>query len=83
MYSKDKKIKSPKDLKEKKVAGPMGTNLHELLAAYLATENMTMDDVEFVDMGIPQAKAGLDGGSVDVALLAGITAHEAGKQGYS
>ncbi len=30
---------------------------------------MTIDDVNYVNMSIPDAKAGLDGGSVDVALL--------------
>lgn len=82
MYAKDKKITSPKDLKGKKIAGPAGTNLHELLAAYLATENMSIQDVDYVDMTIPESKAALDGGSVDVALLAGATAYQAKQQGY-
>ena len=33
-------------------------------------------------MSIPDAKAGLDGGSVDVALIAGATAYNAEQQGY-
>lgn len=33
-------------------------------------------------MSIPDAKAALDGGSIDVALLAGATAYQADKQGY-
>ena len=33
-------------------------------------------------MSIPDAKAGLDGGSVDVALIAGATAYQAQQQGY-
>lgn len=82
IYSKDKSIKSPKDLKGKKIAGPIGTNLHELLAAYLATEKMSMKDVNFVNMSIPDAKAALDSSRLDVALLAGTTAYEAEKQGY-
>ena len=43
---------------------------------------MTIDDVNYVNMSIPDAKAGLDGGSVDVALVAGATAYNAGQQGY-
>ena len=43
---------------------------------------MTLDDVNYVNMTIPDAKAGLDGGSVDVALLAGATAYNAEQQGY-
>ena len=33
-------------------------------------------------MSIPEAKTALDGGSVDVALVAGATAYQAGQQGY-
>lgn len=33
-------------------------------------------------MGIPEAKAGLEGGSVDVALLAGAAAYQTQQQGY-
>ena len=47
-----------------------------------ATAGMTIDDVNYVNMSIPDAKAGLDGGSVDVALVAGATAYNAGQQGY-
>lgn len=82
MYAKDENLSSPEALRGKTVAGPVGTNLHELLAAYLATADMTIDDVNFVNMGIPDAKAGLDGGSVDVALIAGATAYTAQQQGY-
>ena len=82
MYTKDKNITSPENLRGKTIAGPVGTNLHELLVSYLATANMTIDDVNYVNMSIPDAKAALDGGSIDVALLAGATAHTAKTQGY-
>lgn len=82
MYTSDETINSPEMLRGKTVAGPVGTNLHELLAAYLATEGMSVDDVNYVNMSIPDAKAGLDGGSVDVALVAGPAAYAAGQQGY-
>lgn len=81
MYTQNENITSPEDLKGKTIAGPAGTNLHELLAAYLDTADMTIEDVDFVNMGIPEAKAALDGGSVDVALLAGATAYQAKEQG--
>ena len=81
MYSKDDTLTSPESLKGKTIAGPTGTNLHELLVSYLAQADMTMDDVNYVNMSIPDAKAGLDGGSVDVALLAGAAAYNAEKQG--
>lgn len=82
MYSKDETLTTPESLKGKTIAGPTGTNLHELLVAYLATADMTIDDVNYVNMSVPDAKAGLDGGSVDVALIAGATAYNAGQQGY-
>lgn len=82
MYTKDVSITSPEALRGKTIAGPAGTNLHELLAAYLATADMTIEDVNYVNMTIPDAKAALDGGSIDVALLAGATAYQAKQQGY-
>ena len=82
MYSKDETLTTPESLKGKTIAGPTGTNLHELLVSYLAQAGMTLDDVNYVNMTIPDAKAGLDGGSVDVALLAGATAYNAEQQGY-
>lgn len=82
MYSIDDTLTTPESLRGKTIAGPAGTNLHELLAAYLAGAGMTIDDVNFVSMGIPEAKAALDGGSADVALLGGAAAYNAAKQGY-
>lgn len=79
---KDSSIQSPEDLKGKKIAGPKGTILHELLAAYLASAGMTEADVEFVSMGIPDAQAALVGGTVDCALLAGPVAYNMAKDGY-
>ena len=83
MYSHDENIKSAQDLKGKTVAGPVGTNLHQLLVAYLEKAGMTIDDINYVNMAIPDAKAALDGKSIDVALLAGPTAYKANKQGYN
>ena len=82
MYSKDESLTTPESLKGKTIAGPAGTNLHELLVSYLAQAGMSIDDVNYVSMSIPDAKAGLDGGSVDAALLAGAVAYNADKQGY-
>lgn len=82
MYTQDETITSPKDLRGKTIAGPAGTNLHELLVSYLAAADMTIEDVNYVNMSIPEAKAALDGGSLDVALVAGATAYQAAQQGY-
>lgn len=82
LFAADDSIKSPEDLRGRKVAGPKGTILHELLVAYLKTAGMTEDDIEFMAMGIPDAQAALAGGSVDAALLAGPTAYNMEKDGF-
>lgn len=83
LYTGDDSLTTPESLAGKIIAGPVGTNLHQLLIAYLATADMTLDDVEYVNMGIPDARAGLDGGSVDVALLGGATCYVAEQDGYT
>ncbi len=82
LYAKEEKITSPEGLRGKTIAGPAGTNLHELLVSYLAEANMTMEDVNYINMSIPDSKAALDGGSIDAALLAGAAAYQAKQQGY-
>lgn len=83
LFSKDGAIQSPEDLRGKKVAGPKGTILHELLTAYLASAGMTEQDIEFLSMGIPDSQAALMGGSVDAALLAGPAAYNTEKDGFN
>lgn len=56
MYSKDESLTTPESLKGKTIAGPTGTNLHELLVSYLAQADMTLDDVNYVNMSIPDGK---------------------------
>lgn len=81
LFSGDEGINSPEALRGKTVAGPKGTILHELLVAYLASGDMTQDDVNFVSMDIPSALAALEGGSVDAALIAGPAAYNCLKGG--
>ena len=76
-------ITSADDVRGKKIAGPKGTILHELLAAYLNTLGLKETDVEFISMGIPESQAALVGGSVDMALLAGPSAYNLIKDGYN
>ena len=74
-------VASVAELKGKKVAGPKGTVLHQMLVAALQREGIALQDVEFVQMDIPQAFAALQGGQIDAALLAAntlIKAQEAG-----
>lgn len=74
---KDPSIKSVRDLKGKKVAGPKGTILHQLLAAALDKEGLALRDVNFVQMDLPSGANALANGSVDAALLAGPAAYKA------
>ena len=59
------------ELKGKKVAGPKGTVLHQLLVGALRRAGLSPADVTFVPMGIPESVAALAGGAVDGALAAG------------
>lgn len=81
LFSNDESITSPADLKGKTIAGPQGTILHELLVAYLASGDLTIEDVNFVNTTIPDAMAALSGGSADCALLAGAAAYNTSQSG--
>ena len=74
-------IKTPADLKGKKIAGPKGTVLHELLVAALNKEGMTIADVEHINMGIPNAVQAMLAGKVDCALAAAANVVAAEKNG--
>lgn len=81
VVARDPAIKSVADLKGRKVAGPKGTVLHQLLSAALAKHDMTTRDLDFISMQLPQARAALLAGHLDAALLAAshiIKAEEAG-----
>ena len=61
---------SVKDLKGKKVAGPKGTVLHQLLVAALLKEGMKISDVDFVNMDPGKAMTAVVSGQVDAGLVA-------------
>jgi len=67
---KETALRSVADLRGKRVAGPKGTVLHQLLAAALARAGLSMGDVDFLQMDIPSARVALLSGQVDGALLA-------------
>ena len=74
-------VASVKELKGKTIAGSKGTVLHQLLVAALSREGLSMQDVQFVQMGTEKAFAALQSGRVDAALLAAnmvIKAQQAG-----
>lgn len=76
-------IRRANDVRGKKVAGPKGTILHELLATYLNSLGLKETDIQFISMGIPESYAALSSGSVDMALLAGPSAYNTTKEGYN
>lgn len=81
ILTNNENIKSAKDLVGKKVAGPKGTILHQVLIAALNKEEHSINDVEYINMGIPEASAALADGSIDAALVAGPAALKAIKAG--
>ena len=70
-----------KSLKGKKIVGPKGTVLHQLLVAALAKNGMSIKDVDFISMDQPSALAALLSGSADAALLAASGVIKAEKSG--
>lgn len=81
ILTNNENIKSAKDLVGKKIAGPKGTILHQVLIAALNKEEHSINDVEYINMGIPEASAALADGSIDAALVAGPAALKAIKAG--
>lgn len=72
---------SIRDLKGRKVVGPKGTVLHQLLVAALVKEGMSISDVDFVSMDPAKAMTAVVSGSADAGLVAAgliIKANEAG-----
>ena len=78
---KDSAIRNVADLKGKKIAGPKGTILHQLILAALAKNGLRPDNIQFVSMDLPSSAAALMNGSVDAALSAGPDAIRAEKAG--
>jgi sulfonate transport system substrate-binding protein len=73
--------KTVAELKGKKIAGPKGTVLNQLLVAALASQKLMLNDVEYINMNLPAARAALLAGQVDVATLAGANAVAVEKAG--
>ena len=78
---KNPQIKSVADLKGKKVAGPKGTILHQLLLASLQQNNLKQEEVEYINMPIPSAVSAMQAGNVDAALIAGPAVPQALESG--
>lgn len=81
ILSQNDAINSPESLKGKKIGGPKGTILHQVLVGYLGKGNLKEEDVELINMGLPEALAAMESGHIDAALLAGPVALKAIKNG--
>jgi NitT/TauT family transport system substrate-binding protein/sulfonate transport system substrate-binding protein len=62
--------RSVAELKGKTVAGPKGTVLHQMLIAALVGEGISPVDINFIQMGLPEARTALLSGQIDGALQA-------------
>ena len=78
---RDPSIKNIEDLKGRRVGGPKGTVLHQLLLAGLKKSGVDPLNVESIEMPIPTAAAALMSGSIDGALAAGPAALKAVEEG--
>ncbi len=74
-------IQSVKDLKGKTIAGPSGSTLHQLLLEALAKNNMSIKDVNYTPMSVPQTYNAMFAGKVDSALLTSTQILNAEKRG--
>lgn len=64
----DSKITSIEDLKGKKVATQKGAFMHRLLIYILESKDLSIDDIEFINLTSQDALAALESGSVDAAV---------------
>jgi len=73
----DPEINSIENLRGKKIVGPKGTILHQLLLAVLNDAGIKLDEVEYINMSIPEGVSAMMAGKADVALVAGPTVIQA------
>lgn len=81
LFSKNKNFTNLKQIKRKKIAGPKGTVLHQMLLAALQKVGLTIKDIEFISMGLPEGFSAMQSGNVDGALLGGSATLLAEKEG--
>lgn len=81
IMTNDPEIRSVADLRGRKIGGPKGTILHQLLAAAAVREGLGLSDFEFINMSLPAASSALSKGSIGAALLAGPDAYRARRAG--
>lgn len=77
IMAKDPAIKTAADLKGKKIVGPKGTILHQLLLAAADKAGLKAEDYSYVNMDIAPGLSAMLSGSADVALVAGPAVNQA------
>ncbi|QSH41023.1 NrtA/SsuA/CpmA family ABC transporter substrate-binding protein [Lentisphaerota bacterium ZTH] len=81
LMTNDPSIKSVKDLKGKTVACDKGATLHQLLLEVLAKNNMTIKDINYVPMVLPEVYDAIFTGKIDAGLLTTVETLKAKKRG--
>ncbi|MCP4101716.1 MAG: ABC transporter substrate-binding protein, partial [Lentisphaerae bacterium] len=74
-------IKSIKDLKGKTIASVKGGNFQQLILEAFVRHNMTIKDVNYISMSLPETYNALVAGKVDAGVLSTIEMLEAKKRG--
>lgn len=69
LVPKNSKISNVKQLKGKKVGFVVGSYAHHLLDATLTHNNMTLNDVSLVNLGVGDMKNALATGQIDAAVI--------------
>ena len=62
-------IKSPKDLKGKKVAVPKGSYAHHLLALVLKQGGLTTTDIQFINLSMADIATAIQNGNIDAGAI--------------
>lgn len=70
---KDSGIKSVSDLKGKKIATQKGAYMHKVLIDILSANQLTIDDIEFVNLNAQSSAEAFITGNVDAIVVGGST----------
>ncbi len=78
---KDPALSNIESLRGKKIGGPRGTVLNQLLVKLLTDAGMSINDVDFISMGVSESLPALLRGDIDGALLVGAASYTAVQNG--
>lgn len=75
-------IASVEDLRGRKVATIKATFPHRFLLSVLAANGLSEQDIEFINLSLPDSEVALDGGQIDAAVTLGPNAPRLLGRGY-